>query len=448
MAALKRLTALYPLGHSVVARKVDEVFDAAGELLNGRSSFTVEMLRGEVHLDGVHLADVVLPPAIVEEFAQLRTDSLRFQAGLNRAELLAAAAFLNVIADNADSQTVEARLAARDVRHVAFRRLVQVDTRLDGLRWSNEPPRPLDPAYAAALERTEGTFEAAQSGHTMDAGTIRAVVQLLIADVARSNAALAQILAIKQYENLTYCHSVNVAVLSLLLGRQIGLRDETLTRLVEVALLHDIGKTRIPLELLQKPGALDPSERKQIERHTTLGAELLLETPGLDPLAPVIALEHHRWWKGGGYPDLGDDVAPHVMSQIVTVADIFEALTGARSYRQPMQPEHACLALAREAGTKLNPAFVKAFVSAVTFFPVGSWVRTDRGDVAIVIATNGRDPMHPIVRLVNSDLDVIGDVDTSVRDEAGSYRIRIVETLPPQCPAADFQRLIARSRAA
>jgi putative nucleotidyltransferase with HDIG domain len=218
--------------------------------------------------------------------------------------------------------------------------------------------------------------------------------------------------------------------------------------LVAGALLHDIGKTRIPLDLLQKPGALDPSERKQIERHTTLGAAVLLDTPGLDPLAPIVALEHHRWWKGGGYPDIGAGIAPHVMSQIVTVADIFEALTGARSYRQPMQPEHACLALVREAGHKLNPAFVKAFVAAVTFFPVGSWVRTDRGDMAVVMATNSRDPMHPVIRLVSPALDVLGDVDTSIRNEAGANRMRIVETLPPQCSPAHFQRLIAPAHAA
>ena len=92
--------------------------------------------------------------------------------------------------------------------------------------------------------------------------TVRDLVQLLIHKVARSNAALGQILAVKQYENLTYCHSVNVSVLSLMLGKQVGLDEATQAALVEAALLHDVGKTQIPLEIVKKAGALDKHERK------------------------------------------------------------------------------------------------------------------------------------------------------------------------------------------
>jgi HD-GYP domain-containing protein (c-di-GMP phosphodiesterase class II) len=114
-----------------------------------------------------------------------------------------------------------------------------------------------------------------------------------------------------------------------------------------------------------------------------LGAEVLVQTVGLRPLTPTVALEHHRAVKGTGYPDLGDAV-PHLMSQIVSVADIYEAITGARSYQDPTSPEHACLVLARLAGDKLNTALVKAFVSAITFFPIGSVVRTSRDEIGVV----------------------------------------------------------------
>ena len=132
--------------------------------------------------------------------------------------------------------------------------------------------------------------------------TVRGLVELLIYRVARSNAALGQILAVKQYENLTYCHSVNVAMLSLLIGKQIGLDDAALASLVEAALLHDIGKTKIPLDVVKKPGALEKRERKMMEAHTTFGAEILVQTEGLRPMTPIVALEHHRSVKGTGYP--------------------------------------------------------------------------------------------------------------------------------------------------
>src|SRR5919198_1211853 len=229
------------------------------------------------------------------------------------------------------------------------------------------------------------------------------------------------------------CRSVNVAVLSLLLGRQLALDEETLAVLVEAAVLHDVGKTRIPLELVKKPGALDKRERKLMEAHPVLGSELLAQTDGLRPLTPLVALEHHRSVVGGGYPDLGDGVVPHVMSQIVSVADISEAVTGARSYQQPTPPERACLLIARLAGSKLNAALVKAFVNAITFFPVGSIVRTSRGELAIVVRTNPSDPLHPVIQLVDESLETaLGDVDTSVRDATGTYQRHIRETVAPR----------------
>ena len=144
-----------------------------------------------------------------------------------------------------------------------------------------------------------------------------------------------------------------------------------------------------------------------------------------------MALEHHRSVKGSGYPDLGNAV-PHIMSQIVSVADIYEAITGARSYQDPTMPERACLVLARLAGEKLNTVFVKAFVNAITFFPLGSVVRTNRDEIGVVIRTNAEDPLHPVLALADEALvHPRGRVDMASRDASGSYERHIVETLKP-----------------
>jgi putative nucleotidyltransferase with HDIG domain len=248
---------------------------------------------------------------------------------------------------------------------------------------------------------------------------------------------------VKQYENLTYCHSVNVAMLSLLIGRQVGLDEDALASLVEGALLHDIGKTKIPLDVIKKPGALDKHERRLMESHTTLGAEILVQSDGLRPLTPLLALEHHRTVKGFGYPDLGDGVIPHPMSQIVSVADIYEAITGARTYQAPTPPERACLILARIAGDKLNTALVKTFVNAITFFPIGSVVRTSQEQLGVVVRTNRDDPLHPVIVPVDDRLERTADeLDTSRRDEAGEYRCHVIETVRPQVETFDVSRFL------
>jgi hypothetical protein len=131
------------------------------------------------------------------------------------------------------------------------------------------------------------------------------------------------------------------------------------------------------------------------------------------------------------------------MSQIVSVADVYEAATGARSYREPMRPEQACLVLARLAGTKLNTALVKAFVAAVTFFPLGSLVRTNRDETGVVIRTNPKNPLHPVLSLVSDDLDrLLGEVDTSTCDTSGAYERQIVSSLPSRERGLDLTRLL------
>ena len=435
-ASLRRLTGTYPAGHPMIAQKIRELEDAVKQHLRAGPSVRIDVIHGDVFLDGVSFGrDKQANTQIIQELADLGIDSIHIDEGVDGEELRRVAEFLWQLKERPHTGSVEAQLAEHQVRHVSMGRLVALDTRWRAHQWPEAPSGNLDPAYAESLVRAQETFESVASGKKLDTVTVRDLVQLLIHKVARSNAALGQILAVKQYENLTYCHSVNVAMLSLLLGTQLGLDDAFKSALVEAALLHDIGKTRIPLGILKKPGALDKRERKLMEAHTTFGAEILVQIDGLRPMTPIVALEHHRGVKGDGYPDVGRGVVPHAMSQIVSVADIYEAITGARSYQAPTLPEHACLVLARLAGEKLNTALVKAFVNVITFFPLGSLVRTTRDELGVVIRTNHGDPLHPTVALVDATLEgPRGEINLSARDSAGAYERHIVETLVPQVP--------------
>ncbi len=444
LAGLRRLTGMYPAGHPQIAQKLAELDDLVQQHVQGGHPLRIDVIHGEVHLDGVSFRDDSQANGqLVGELADLGVHSLHIRPGVVRAELQAVAEYLWQLKERPGGEPVETELARRQVVHVSLGRIVELDTRWKAQAWPDAPAGPLDPAYAESLLRTQQAFDTVASGRPLDALTVRDLVQLLIGRVARSHAALGQILAVKQYENLTYCHSVNVSMLSLLLGRRVGLSDDTVTALVEAALLHDIGKTRVPLEIVKKPGALDKRERKLIEAHTVFGAEILVEVQGLRPLTPTVALEHHRGVRGGGYPDLGQGVAPHPLSQIVSVADVYEALTGARSYQDPTPPEQACLVLARIAGEQLNTALVKAFVDTITFFPLGSLVRTDRGETGVVVRTTPGDPLHPVLSLVDDDVEgPLGHVDTSARDGSGAYLRHIVETRRPQDGALDLTRFL------
>ena len=435
-SALGTLTAIYPPRHPLITEKLREADETIRHHLKDDDTLRIDIIRGVVHLNGVPSEG----PS--DGHDGLPIDSLHIRRGVSVNEIAALAALLGRGKLALDTP-LAAQLAKRGVEHISVARLVPLDTRWRAHQWPERPTEVLDPDYEESLVLAEQAFEQLSSDRLLDIRTVRDLVQLLMCRVATSNAALAQILAVKQYENLTYCHSVNVAVLSLLLGRQLALDEETLAVLVEAAVLHDVGKTRIPLEVVKKPGALDKRERKLMEAHPVLGAELLAETDGLRPLTPLVALEHHRSVVGGGYPDLGDGVVPHALSQIVSVADIYEAVTGARSYQSPTPPERACLLLARLAGSKLNAALVKAFVNAITFFPIGSIVRTSRGELAVVVRTNADDPLHPVVELVDEDIRrSLGEVDTRTRGVDGAYERHLIETVAATGKAVDVRRFL------
>ena len=429
LASLRRLTGTYPPGHPMIGQKLKEIGEVTDAHLQRSEVLRIDVIRGDVFLDSVPTStEGQANQQLLNQLTALGVDSIHITRGVELEEFLAVAEFLWQFSGSGDS--VATQLASRNVRHVSLGRLIPLDTRWRAQQWPDAPTVPLDADYAESILRAQQTFEDAAAGKPIDVVTVRDLVQLLIHKVARSNAALGQILAVKQYENLTYCHSVNVSVLSLLLGKHVGLDESVQAALVEAALLHDVGKTQIPLEIVKKAGALDKQERKTIESHTTLGAEILVQTSGLHPLTPTVALEHHRGVKGTGYPDLGNAI-PHPMSQIVSVADIYEAITGARTYQDPTPPERACLIMARLAGEKLNTALVKTFVNAITFFPLGSMVRTSRNELGLVIDTNHGDPLHPVIRLLDQlTYEPTERVNTAMRDAAGAYERHISRSEP------------------
>ena len=433
LASLRKLTGMYPPGHPAIMQKLAELDATVQRHLRNVPVLQIDIIQGDAHLDGLSFRqDSDSNSRIIAELSGLGVDSVHLSRGVTPEEMLALSAFLWEMKDTPGGPPIADQLVARGIHHVTLGRLVALDTRWRAEQWAEAPSEIYDPAYAESIDLMQRTFEQVQDGRELELATVRHIVQLLIQKVAGSSAALAQILAVKMYENLTYCHSVNVATLSLLIAKQVGFDEQTTAAIAEAALLHDIGKTRIPLEVIRKPGALDKRERLLMEAHTTFGAEILVDVDGLRPLTPTVALEHHRGVKGNGYPDLGDGVVPHFMSQLVSVADIYEAVTGARTYQDPGLPEQACLVLARLAGSKLNAALVKCFVGAITFFPVGSVVRTSRDETGVVIATNPAEPLHPIVALVAPDHGCIpGAIDTSRRDASGAYARHIVETIRP-----------------
>jgi putative nucleotidyltransferase with HDIG domain len=445
LSGLRRSLALYPEGPSVIEAAINELERALESAFRDHDHVRIEIVDGTAHLEGYpYRVDSHANSDALSELGRLDIECFQVERGVERDELARTARLLHQLGDRAPDQTsMRSLLRAAEVDRVVMTKLVPVETRYRSYDWPHSPEHVIEPTYARALDDAQEAINPIFEGHAPEADSLRNLIVWITDQVVDRSSALSQILALKRYENHTYCHSVNVATLALLLGRRLELDDDALAILGEAALLHDVGKRQIPTEILNKPAPLNKREWRIVQRHPVIGADILMRSAGLEALTPTVALEHHRNFAGGGYPEL-DEQVPHFLSQIVAVVDTYEALTGARPYREPLVPEEACLILARMAGEKLNPALVKAFVSLVTFFPLGSVVRTSDGHVGVVAETSEAEPLHPVIEVVETGSGSPAiRVDTAERDASGQYLRHIVETLPHSVADLDREPLAA-----
>jgi putative nucleotidyltransferase with HDIG domain len=189
---------------------------------------------------------------------------------------------------------------------------------------------------------------------------------------------------IKDYDQYTLHHSVNVCLYSLGIGRQLGLGSAELECLGVGGLFHDIGKTRTPAEVVRKPAGLSSHEWSLIWRHPEHGRDILQEMKGLPKLTVQLVYEHHMRYDGGGYPTREADYSPCSLSALITVADVYDAMTTHRPYSAPLPLPEAAQTLLQLRGSHFEPKALDAFLAVVGRVPVGSVVRLATGEVAVV----------------------------------------------------------------
>ena len=199
------------------------------------------------------------------------------------------------------------------------------------------------------------------------------------------------------YDSYTVGHSVRVSTLALTVGREMGWPEHLLPELATAGLLHDIGKAKVPDEILYKPGRLTADELKIAEMHAAVGAQILLAKGNASPVVVAGAWGHHIRRDGGGYPQVPDWVRLSPVAGIIQICDVFEALTAARPYKPPMSPRRAFEIILKDQ-TAFDPAAISALIRAIGMYPVGSEIILSNGQRGFVV---GKSPDwgRPVVRI-------------------------------------------------
>lgn len=203
----------------------------------------------------------------------------------------------------------------------------------------------------------------------------------------------------KQHDYGTFVHVLNVALLSAITGLQLGYKGKRLKYLTLGALLHDLGKLKVPREILNKPGSLTDEEFAIVKQHPLVGEEMLQNTRLLTSVMAMVS-EHHERWNGKGYPYglSGNNI--HRDAQIIAVTDVYEALTADRPYRKGLPPYHALEMILAWSGKDFNPQIVQGFRESLILYPENAIVTLNTGEVGVVVAVPTQMPTRPLVRLL------------------------------------------------
>jgi len=296
--------------------------------------------------------------------------------------------------------------------------------------------------YDQSVAATKELMGSLRMGASANLKKIKRLVQSIVDQILTEETSLIGMTTLRDYDEYTFTHSVNVCIFSVALGRRLGLSKVQLYDLGMAALFHDIGKSRVPAEIINKTDRLNEEEWRIVAQHPWFGVLALFNVRGAQELpyrAMIVAYEHHMKADLSGYPRPLRNRQMGVFSKIVAVADGFDAATTRRSYQPvPYSPADVMRELRDNPRRGMDPIVVKAFINLTGVYPVGTFVVLDSFELGVVHAANPLEDMisRPIVRIVS---DAQGNVmfpgalaDLADRNDAGEFVRTIIKTENPE----------------
>jgi putative nucleotidyltransferase with HDIG domain len=254
--------------------------------------------------------------------------------------------------------------------------------------------------YQHATKKMDKIINDTRSGCSLNAQEIKSTVVAIADSVIRNPDALMLLSALETRDEQSVTHSINVCTLSLIFGRYIGLEKKPLYELGTGALLHDIGETKVPNEILCKSEKRSPEELEVMKQHTRHGVELLMKTSGLPQSAIEIARDHHERMNGSGYPQklLGDQLS--LFTKIVSIADVYDSVTSGLHGKPAITCTEALKNMYVWRDELFDSLLVEQFIQCLGIYPIGSTIELNTGEIGIVISANPGRRLLPRVMLV------------------------------------------------
>jgi len=432
LSAAVRNLRFYPAGHAVLKRSMDEARSSALSLLRDREQLHVGLLGDEWIVESTLLhKSAVIASDLRERLVERGLTSLTLERGLAGDDIQALALALTRDPEQIKREGANKVLKQLGSRSVSLGRVVPTAEAAHAAETIVEEEPELQSALellAVSEETTANLYSEAAEG-AFDFDSAKDMLSDIMDLVHSDNDNLDTILGLKGHDDYTFTHIVNVCVLTLAQARRIKLREETLDNIGLAALMHDVGKQRVPAEIIRKPSRLTEEEFAIMKMHTVYGAEMLRDMPGAPDLAAMVAFEHHLRYDCTGYPEIGSRRELNLCTHLTMIADAFDAMRTLRPYSQKMSQEDVALRMAVDAGTHFDPVLLGKFFRMLDLFPEGSDVVLSTGEEAVVVARPAEDFTRPVVRITRKADGRVGDGRLlDLMRQTGPERVTIVRS--------------------
>jgi putative nucleotidyltransferase with HDIG domain len=389
VAAALRAAQLYSPGHPLITQSLDGLRSVLETLHQGSPTVVIGIVADELVVDDLPIPNSETLRPLITRLTSIGIERVAIDRGVTAGELAALTRFIASAVPGATDRAMPSSPHLR-VGRVTVEETDPESTDMAALRR----------LYGDSSQAAREIWDSALTEGQPDASVTRTVVENLAQAVSQHRTTLLALTALRDYDNYTFTHMVNVSILTMAQARALGLEGGLLREIGVAALMHDIGKVRTPLEILNKADQLTPAEFAVMKRHTVDGAVILRSTAGMPTLAPIVAFEHHLRIDGSGYPESSRRHALNLGTMLCSIADVYDAMRSQRAYQTSHPSDRVLAVLQRNDGRQFDPDLVRRFTQLIGIYPVGNLVKLNTGETAVVRAIHAPDPRRPHVRVI------------------------------------------------
>lgn len=437
LAVLIKLSQIHDYNNVAFVKGINQFISTINPLLKEETSITLEIINDFFYINKMRIKyEIKLGNNIdflIKEFKSRKIGGITFTKKLTSYDIkLFLSSFVQCLSSPFPFDSITKLLEKSEVISLEpfkFEKQDDLDRR-----------RMVKKTYFYAVSMTKGIMNKIKSGERSTLKRAKRMIESIVDNLVENESLLIGLTMIKDYDDYTYYHSVNVSILSMALGYKIGMDKKVIADLGMAALFHDMGKINVPEEILNKPSSFTENELEIMKQHPVWGFKSILNVKGFDAnsiRSAIVAFEHHMHCDLSGYPSINNkSYKLDLYSRIVAIADQYDAMTSSRVYARTPTPLNKALSIMlSRTNTQLDPYLTKVFINMVGVYPIGSLVVLNTGDMGIVYKSNPNPAFTErpkVLVILNSEGGSIRkEVDLMEKDKNNNFKNSIIKILDP-----------------